>query len=81
MTQIDVQFVVESNHSILANFTCTAGHCTAWPCDLNNAIWNNELSCFGNETFYRHLSESTTDNIEMRVFRDQDRRDEDIFRM
>ena len=60
------------------NFTCTAGHCTAWPCELNNAIWTDGLSCFGNETFYRQLSESTTDNIEMRVCKDQGRNDEDI---
>ena len=60
------------------NFTCTAEHCIAWPCDLTNAIWTNGLPCFGNETFYRQLSESTTDNIEMRVCRDQGRHDEDI---
>ena len=60
------------------NFTCTARHCTVWPCDLTNAIWTDGLSCAGNETFYRQLSESTADNIEMRVCRDQDRRDEDI---
>ena len=60
------------------NFTCIAGHCTAWPCNLNNAIWTDGFSCAGNETFCRQLSESTTDNIEMRVCRDEHRRDEDI---
>ena len=60
------------------SFTCRAEHGIEWPCDLNNAIWTNGLSCFGNETFYRQLSESTTDNIEMRVCRDQPRHDEDI---
>ena len=60
------------------NFTCTAGHCNEWPCELNDAIWTDGLSCFGNETFYRQLSESTTDNIEMRVCKDQGRNDEDI---
>ena len=61
------------------NFTCTSAHCS----DGNNCypgtLWGNEVQqCFGNETFYRQLSESTTDNIEMRVCRDQDRLDEDI---
>ena len=60
------------------NFTCRAEHCTAWPCDLTNAIWTGGLLCVGNETFYRQLSESTADNIEMRMCRDQDRSDEDI---
>ena len=59
------------------NFTCTTGHCTAWPC-LNNAIWTDRLPCAGNEAFHRRLSESTTDNIEMRVCRDQGRHDKDI---
>ena len=60
------------------NFTCTAEYCFAWPCDHTNAIWTDGLSCAGKETFYRQLSESTADNIEMRVCRDQDRSDEDI---
>ena len=33
---------------------------------------------FCNETFYRKQSDSSTDNIEMRVCRDQGRIDEDI---
>ena len=62
-----------------ANFTCTTAHCN----DANNCypdiLWGNEAQqCIGNETFYRQLSESSTDNIEMRVCRDQDRSDEDI---
>ena len=60
-------------------FTCTTAHCN----DKNNCypdtLWGSEAQqCFGNETFYRQLSESTTDNIEMRVCRDQGRDDEDI---
>ena len=60
------------------SFTCIAEHCRIWPCDFDNAIWTDGFSCFGNEIFYRQLSESTTDNIEMRVCRDQDRHDEHI---
>ena len=61
------------------NFTCTTAHCN----DGNNCypgvLWRNETQqCFGNETFYRQLSESTTDNIEMRVCRDEGRSNEDI---
>ena len=61
------------------NFTCTAAHCN----DGNNCypetLWGNEVQqCFGNETFYRQLSEPTTESIEMRVCRDQDQSDEDI---
>ena len=59
------------------NFTCTAGHCNPQSC-FDDAIWTDGLPCVGNETFYRQLSESTTDNIEMRVCRDQGRWDEDI---
>ena len=41
---------------------------------IPNTLWGSEAKqCFGNETFYRQLSESTTDNIEMRVCRDQGR--------
>ena len=60
------------------NFTCTAENCRALPCDFDDAIWTNGLPCFGNETFHRQLSESTTESIEMRVCSDQPRYDEDI---
>ena len=60
------------------DFTCTAGHCTAWPCHINNVIWTDRFSCAGNETFYRQLSESTIDNTEMRMCREQDCSDKDI---
>ena len=61
------------------NFTCTSAHCSDGANCFSNTLWGNEAQqCFGNETFYRQLSESTTDNIEMRVCRDQPRADEDI---
>ena len=61
------------------NFTCISAHCSDADNCFPNTLWCNEAQqCFGNETFYRQLSESTTDNIEMRVCRDQDRDDEDI---
>ena len=61
------------------NFTCTSGHCSNPDNCFSNTLWGNEAQqCFGNETFYRQLSESTTHNIEMRVCRDQSRSDEDI---
>ena len=61
------------------NFTCTSAHCSDADNCFPNTLWGNEAQqCFGNETFYRQLSESTTDDIEMRVCRDQRRSDEDI---
>ena len=61
------------------NFTCTSAHCSNSNSCFSNTIWGSEAQqCFGNETFYRQLSESTTDNIEMTVCRDQSRSDEDI---
>ena len=59
------------------HYACVTEHCSnAYSC-FPDTPWHG-LPCVGNETFYRQLSESTTDNIEMRVCRDQDRSDEDI---
>ena len=42
-------------------------------------LWNGgPLQCDGNATFYRQLSQSTTDDIEMRVCREEGRANEDI---
>ena len=61
------------------NFTCTSAHCSDSGNCFSNTLWGNEAQqCFGDETFYRQLSESTTDNIQMRVCRDEPRQDEDI---
>ena len=61
------------------NFTCTSANCNYGNNCYPETLWGNEAQqCIGNETFYRQLSESTTDDIEMRVCRDQDRDDEDI---
>ena len=61
------------------NFTCTSAHCIDGNSCFSGTLWgNDDQQCFGNETFYRQLSESTTDNIEMTVCRDQGRHDEDI---
>ena len=61
------------------NFTCTTAYCNDTANCYSNTLWGSEAQqCFGNETFYRQLSESTTDDIEMRVCRDQGRDDEDI---
>ena len=61
------------------NFTCTNTYCSNDNSCFPNTLWGNDTKqCFGNETFYRQLSESTTDNIELRVCRDQGRDDEDI---
>ena len=61
------------------NFTCFTARCYDGVHCYPNTLWGSEpQQCFGNETFYRQLSESTTDNIEMRVCRDQGQSDEDI---
>ena len=59
------------------HYTCVTEHCSSFSSCSHDTPWHG-LPCVGNETFYRQLSESTTDNIEMRVCRDQGRRDEDI---
>ena len=61
------------------NFTCTNGYCSSENSCFPYTLWGNDTKqCFGNETFYRQLTESITDNIEMRVCRDESRSNEDI---
>ena len=61
------------------DYTCITLHCDSINC-YQGVLWGNATQlCFGNGTFYRQLSESTTDNIEMRVCRDERRSNEDIF--
>ena len=62
------------------NFTCNTVHCVSGNDCFPISPWGGEAQqpCFGNETVYRQLSESTTGNIEMRLCRDQDQDDEDI---
>ena len=58
-------------------------------CDVNrictpgqlcfNQLWNGgPQQCFSNATFYRELPQSTTDDTELRVCRDEDRNNEDL---
>ena len=62
------------------NFICTIAHSDDENNSFPESYWGSTAQqCFGNETFHRQLSESTTDNIEMRVCRDQPRSDENIF--
>jgi hypothetical protein len=72
--------------------SCTVGRAsppsfvgTDYFCDSNTKLWqgctasNNSCCSFNNPPwFYRQLSQSTTDDIEMRVCRDEYRGDEDI---
>ena len=60
------------------NYTCIAEYCSKWPCNFKDRIWTTGNQCIGNNNFYRQLSKSTTDDIEMRVCRDQKRLDEDV---
>ena len=41
-------------------------------------VWNDDNQCNGNSTFYRNLTQTTTENLEMRLCRDQPTSDEDI---
>ena len=43
----------------------------------SNLLWN-ENECVGTTTFYRQLPQPTSDDIEMRVCRDEDRSNEDF---
>ena len=42
-------------------------------------VWNDENQCNGTNIFYRNLIQATTEDLEMRLCRDQPRSDEDIF--
>ena len=60
------------------NFSCEINDV----CDSNapychDPLWDGN-QCFGSATFYRELPEPTSEDIEMRVCRDQDNNDEDI---
>ena len=41
-------------------------------------VWNDDNLCNGDNIFYRNLTQTTTENLEMRLCRDQARSDEDI---
>ena len=56
-----------------ANRICTPGQLCF------NQLWNGgPQQCFSNATFYRELPQPTTDDIELRVCRDEDRNNEDL---
>ena len=44
-------------------------------------VWNDDNLCNGNYIFYRNLTQTTTEDLEMRLCRDQEASDEDIFIM
>ena len=53
--------------------TCSNGQVCS-----TNVLWNNGSQCFGDKMFYKELQQRTTEDIEMRVCRDQPDSDEDI---
>ena len=42
-------------------------------------VWNDDNQCNGGKMFYRNLAQTTTEDLEMRLCRDQATSDEDIF--
>ena len=42
-------------------------------------VWNDDNRCNGGNMFYRNLTQTTTEDLEMRLCRDQATSDEDIF--
>ena len=42
------------------------------------AVWNDDNLCNGDNIFYRNLTQTTTEDLEMRLCRDQTESDEDI---
>ena len=64
--------IVGSDYSCEINGPCSSGTSVC-----NEPLWDGN-QCVGNATFYKELPQPTTDNIEMRICRDQDRGDEDI---
>ena len=60
------------------HFSCELAELCAQGTVCNcNLLWDGG-QCVGGESFFRDLPELTTEQIEMRVCREQDRRDEDI---
>ena len=43
-----------------------------------DTLWDGHNQCVGDTFFYRRLTQPTTDNIEMRICRDEDRANKDI---
>ena len=58
------QYTCDTYSACMANQVCS------------NLLWNGE--CVGTTTFYRQLPQPTSDDIEMRVCRDEDRSNEDF---
>ena len=64
--------IVGSHYFCELNMPCNNGTTVC-----NDPLWDGN-QCVGDGTFYRQLPQPTTEDIEMRVCRDQDRSDEDI---
>ena len=64
-------FLDSSQYTCDANSGCTANQV------CGNLLWNGK-ECEGTSTFYRQLPQPTSDDIEIRVCRDEDRSNEDF---
>jgi len=47
------------------------------PCQFPE-LWSGG-QCFGGDTFYRNLTQTTSENLEMRICRDEDTSNEDVY--
>ena len=59
------------------NLSCEINDVCTTPPYCHDPLWDGN-QCVGSATFYRELPESTSEDVEMRVCRDQDNNDEDI---
>ena len=61
-----------------SQYTCDANSGCAFNQVCSTLLWNGN-ECVGTTTFYRQLPQPTSDDIEMRVCRDEDRLNEDFW--
>ena len=71
---------------VASDYTCqVVTDCSLTPSDDSACrlieVWNDNNLCNGGNIFYRNLTQTTTEDLEMRLCRDQEASDEDIFIM
>ena len=65
---------------VVSDYSCEVTNvCSMDPAVCSMLLWDGgQEHCVGNATFYRQLSQPTSEAIEMRVYRDQVQYDENL---